>query len=41
MKWLSWTFDYYISYMMYGVGEMERYDNYMTQKWGKKYTDLK
>ena len=31
---LHWTFDYYILYMMYNEKKLNRYHEYMKQKWG-------
>jgi hypothetical protein len=36
---IDWIFDYYIAYFTYKTDKLDRYHNYMIQKWGKKYTD--
>jgi hypothetical protein len=36
---IKWIFDYYIAYFTYKTDKLDRYHDYMIQKWGKKYTD--
>ena len=37
---LGWIIDYYLIYFLYNTRKIQRYHNYMTLKYGKKYTDL-
>lgn len=41
IKKLDWIFDYYFEYFLYNPNKLDRYDKYMTNKWGDKYTKLK
>ena len=37
MKRLEWLFDYYVAYFLYNGNKRDRYNQYMTQKWGNKF----
>jgi len=34
LKKIDWTWDYYFVYFMYNERKLDRYHNYMKQKWG-------
>lgn len=38
MKRLEWIFDYYVAYFLYNGMKRHLYHQYMTHKWGEKYT---
>jgi hypothetical protein len=37
---LGWLFDFYVIYFTYNPNKIQRYHEYMTKKYGNKYTDL-
>lgn len=37
-KDLEWKFDYYFVIFLYNPNKAHRYDKYMTDKWGSRYT---
>jgi hypothetical protein len=37
---LGWLFDYYVIYFTYNPNKIKRYHEYMSKKYGNKYTDL-
>ena len=37
---LGWLFDYYVIYFTYNSFKIKRYHEYMSKKYGNKYTDL-
>ena len=34
---LSWIIDYYFVYFLYNERKLDRYNDYMKNKWGKKW----
>lgn len=41
IKWFEWIFDFYIAHFLYNERKLYRYDRYMKEKWGDKYTNIK
>jgi hypothetical protein len=39
MKTLSWIFDYYILWILYNERKYHKYKDFMTKKWGTKFTN--
>lgn len=39
MKKLEWILDYYLVYLLYNEKKLHHYNQYMTKKWGSKYTE--
>ena len=37
---LGWLFDYYVIYFTYNPNKIQRYHEYMTKRYGKRYIDL-
>jgi hypothetical protein len=37
---LGWLFDFYVIYFTYSPRKIQRYHEYMTKRYGNKYTDL-
>jgi hypothetical protein len=35
---IDWIIDYYFVYFLYNTNKLDRYDTYMKEKWGEKYT---
>jgi hypothetical protein len=38
LKELEWKWDFYFVIFLYNPNKVDRYHNYMTKKWGKRYT---
>jgi hypothetical protein len=36
---LTWIFEFYFLWILYNDRKYYRYKNYMTQKWGQKFTN--
>jgi uncharacterized protein YpbB len=36
LKKIEWVIDYYFVYMLYSDNKLSDYEDFMTQKWGKK-----
>lgn len=34
---ISWILDYYFLYFIYNGNKLNKYDEFMSQKWGNKY----
>lgn len=39
MKELEWIWDFYFSHLFYNERKAHYYHEFMTNKWGKRYTD--
>jgi hypothetical protein len=37
---IKWLFDFYVIYFTYNPRKIQRYHEYMTKRYGNKYTDL-
>jgi hypothetical protein len=37
-KELEWRWDYYFLYFLFNPNKVHRYHEYMTKKWGERYT---
>ncbi len=40
-KKIEWIWDFYFAHLFYNGMKLHRYDRYMKEKWGSRYTNKK